>query len=140
MGSSPTVRTSNLAATAGLGELVGEAAGLAHPLYALSPGGAVATAERVAALRPLIDEAVAGTDVDPDVLARAQAESWSFGDALRGIIFPELGEGLVPIPEIVADLQKRGYDGWYVLEQDTTHKHPRDAAAINLRYIQGLTA
>lgn len=44
------------------------AAGLAHPLYALSPGGAVATAERVAALRPLIDEAVAGTDVDPDVL------------------------------------------------------------------------
>ena len=79
-------------------------------------------------------------DVDPDVLARAQAESWSFGDALRGIIFPELGEGLVPIPEIVADLQKRGYDGWYVLEQDTTHKHPRDAAAINLRYIQGLTA
>ena len=32
----------------------------------------------------------------------------------------------------------RGYDGWYVLEQDTTHKHPKDAAATNLRYIRGL--
>lgn len=77
-------------------------------------------------------------DVDPTVLARAQEERWSFGDALRGIIFPELGDGLVPIPEIVADLQRRGYDGWYVLEQDTTHKHPKDAAAINLEYVQGL--
>ncbi|MDO5627587.1 MAG: TIM barrel protein [Mobilicoccus sp.] len=78
-------------------------------------------------------------DVDADVLARAQAEQWSFGDALRGIIFPELGDGLVPIPEIVADLERRGYDGWYVLEQDTTRKHPKDAAAINLTYVQGLT-
>ncbi len=43
------------------------AAGLAHVLYAKSPGGAVATAKRVAALRPRIERA-AGDRVDPDVL------------------------------------------------------------------------
>lgn len=77
-------------------------------------------------------------DVDPDVLAQAREGEWSFGDALRAIIFPELGEGIVPIREILAALQERGYDGWCVLEQDTTHKDPKDAARINLEYVQGL--
>ena len=44
------------------------ARGLAHPLYAFSPGGAVASAARVAAYRPQIEAATRGTDVDPDVL------------------------------------------------------------------------
>ena len=77
-------------------------------------------------------------DVDPEVLRRAKDEKWSFGDALRGIIFPELGDGLVDIPGIVKWLQETGYDGWVVLEQDTTHKHPKDAARINLEYVQSL--
>lgn len=77
-------------------------------------------------------------DVDPEVLRRAKDEQWSFGDALRGIIFPELGNGLVDIPGIVKWLQETGYDGWVVLEQDTTHKHPKDAARINLEYVQSL--
>jgi hypothetical protein len=44
------------------------AAGTAHPLFSQSPGGATATAARVAAYRPLIDKAVAGTGIDPDLL------------------------------------------------------------------------
>lgn len=77
-------------------------------------------------------------DVDPRVLARAKAEGWSFGDALRQIIFPELGTGLVDIAGIVHWLADHDYDGWLVLEQDTTHRLPKDAAAINLRYVQSL--
>lgn len=42
--------------------------GFAHPLYALVPGGAIASAERTARYRPLIDEAADGTDIDPDDL------------------------------------------------------------------------
>jgi hypothetical protein len=42
--------------------------GEAHVLYSRSPGGIVATAERVARLRPLIDDATSGTDVDPTML------------------------------------------------------------------------
>ena len=79
-------------------------------------------------------------DVDPEVLRRAQDEQWSFGYALRGIIFPELGDGLVDIAGVVRWLGDHGYDGWIVLEQDTTHKHPKDAARINREYVEKLLA
>jgi soluble lytic murein transglycosylase-like protein len=44
------------------------AAGNAHLLYALSPGGAAASAARTARWRPLIDRAAHDAGVDPDVL------------------------------------------------------------------------
>jgi hypothetical protein len=44
------------------------AAGNANVLYTKSPGGALATAERVARWRPLIDAAVKGTHIDPSLL------------------------------------------------------------------------
>jgi Transglycosylase SLT domain len=43
-------------------------AGSDHVLFVKSPGGALATAGRVAALGPLIDRATAGTNVDPSIL------------------------------------------------------------------------
>lgn len=43
-------------------------AGEANALYIKSPGGALASAARVAAWRPLIDQAVAGTGIDPNLL------------------------------------------------------------------------
>jgi hypothetical protein len=39
-----------------------------HVLYVKSPGGALATAARVARFRPLIDQAVAGTGLDPSMV------------------------------------------------------------------------
>ncbi|WP_168582680.1 TIM barrel protein [Gephyromycinifex aptenodytis] len=77
-------------------------------------------------------------DVDPEVLRKAKAEQWSFGDALRGIIFPELGDGLVDIKGVVSWLQEHDYNGWVVLEQDTTHRAPKDAARINREYVQSI--
>ncbi|MFL5884616.1 MAG: transglycosylase SLT domain-containing protein, partial [Thermoleophilaceae bacterium] len=44
------------------------AAGLSHVLYAKSPGGAIATARRVAAFRPQIQKAAAAGHADPNVL------------------------------------------------------------------------
>lgn len=43
-------------------------AGEGHVLFTASPGGAVATAARVSALRPAIDAAARGTGVDPSLL------------------------------------------------------------------------
>jgi hypothetical protein len=43
-------------------------AGSDHVLFTKSPGGALATAARVAAFRPLIDQATAGTNIDPSIL------------------------------------------------------------------------
>ena len=44
------------------------AAGNSHLLYALSPGGVVASAERTARWRPLVERAADQADVDPDTL------------------------------------------------------------------------
>ncbi len=44
------------------------AAGNSHLLYALSPGGVVASAERTARWRPLIERAAAPAHLDPDML------------------------------------------------------------------------
>ncbi len=44
------------------------AAGNSHPLYALSPGGVVASAERTARWRDLVEDAAAEAGVDPDTL------------------------------------------------------------------------
>ena len=61
------------------------ASGLAHVLFAKSPGGAVASAERVAAWRPLVEAAATNGGVDPDKLeAIVFLESAGRPDALAG--------------------------------------------------------
>jgi Transglycosylase SLT domain len=60
-------------------------AGNANVLYQKSPGGVLATAARVAAWRPLIDRAVAGTGIDPSLLeALVFVESAGDPDAIVG--------------------------------------------------------
>ena len=47
--------------------------GLAHVLYTKSPGGALVAAERTASFRPLVGQAAAGSDIDPDLLRRSSS-------------------------------------------------------------------
>jgi soluble lytic murein transglycosylase-like protein len=67
-------------------ELIARAtAGNAHVLFAKSPGGVVATAARVAAYRPLINRASAGTGIDPSLLeALVFVESAGRPDVVAG--------------------------------------------------------
>jgi hypothetical protein len=67
-------------------ELVARAtAGEGHVLFAKSPGGAIATARRVAAFRSMIDAATAGTGVDPDTVEGiVYLESAGVPDAIAG--------------------------------------------------------
>jgi hypothetical protein len=60
-------------------------AGEAHVLFTKSPGGAIATAARVAAYRALINSVTAGTGVDPGVLEGiVYVESAGRPDAIAG--------------------------------------------------------
>lgn len=79
-------------------------------------------------------------DVDPTVLAAAQREGWSFGQALKRYIFPALGSGMVDLPAIVSALRDGAYDGWVVLEQDTTPDDPMTVARANREYLESLLA
>jgi hypothetical protein len=75
------------------------AAGTAHPLYTRSPGGAVATAERVARWRPQVEAAARTAHVDPDLLeGLVFLESAGRDNALAGPV-----EGAAGLTQILAE-------------------------------------
>jgi hypothetical protein len=75
------------------------AAGTAHVLYARSPGGAAATAERVARWRPQVEAAARQAGVAPDTLeALVFLESAGREDAMAGDT-----EGAVGLTQILAE-------------------------------------
>lgn len=81
-------------------ELVRRAAsGTAHALYARSPGGATATAERVDRWRPQVEDAAAEARVDPDLFeALVFLESAGRENAMAGDT-----EGAVGLTQILAE-------------------------------------
>lgn len=65
-------------------------------------------------------------DVRAPVARRLREGALDLVGATREGLFCALGDGDVPVAEVVGALEEQGYDGWYVLEQDTT----LDSAAI----------
>jgi inosose dehydratase len=59
-------------------------------------------------------------DVDLASAERLQKGELSLMAATEKGLFKPLGRGDVPIDQIVTHLERSGYDGWYVLEQDTS--------------------
>ena len=58
-------------------------------------------------------------DVDESWAARVRSGAASYTEAVRAGMYRPLGKGDVDIAAIVGTLESRGYDGWYVMEQDT---------------------
>ncbi len=58
-------------------------------------------------------------DVDATWARRVRSGEVTYTDAVRQGMYRPLGQGDVDIAAIVGSLEAAGYDGWYVLEQDT---------------------
>jgi inosose dehydratase len=58
-------------------------------------------------------------DVDRDLARRVATRELSFKEAASRGVFRPLGDGDVDVGEVVGRLERSGYRGWYVLEQDT---------------------
>lgn len=58
-------------------------------------------------------------DVDADLAAAVQAGTLSYTEAVRRGMYTPLGAGDVDIAGIVTALRSNGFDGWFVMEQDT---------------------
>jgi inosose dehydratase len=85
---------------------------------------------------PLITH-VHAKDVDPAVLARLRrGEIAGFGDAVRERLFTELGNGALDLPGVVQALGAIGFEGWIMVEQDSSWLPPDEAAAIGLRALR----
>lgn len=58
-------------------------------------------------------------DVDAALAARVQSGELTYTEAVAQGMYRPLGQGDVDIAGIVSVLRDNGFDGWYVLEQDT---------------------
>ena len=76
-------------------------------------------------------------DVDSDVLARVRTRDViGLGDAVRNRIFTELGRGALDLDGVLRGLDRIGYDGWLMVEQDSSWLRPAEAAAIGRRVLE----
>jgi inosose dehydratase len=57
-------------------------------------------------------------DVDLETLRRIHAAGQGLEEAWRAGVFCELGQGQAEVDACLAELRRRGYDGWIVVEQD----------------------
>lgn len=58
-------------------------------------------------------------DIDAGLAGRVRCGELSYTGAVRAGMYRPLGQGDIDIAAIVHRLESAGYDGWYVLEQDT---------------------
>ena len=58
-------------------------------------------------------------DVDAASAARVRAGEVTFRNAVKTGLFRPLGSGDVDVGGVISALEAAGYQGWYVLEQDT---------------------
>lgn len=57
-------------------------------------------------------------DVRVNLAEQVRAGTLSYGEAVRRGLYAPLGDGDVDVAALVQILEKGGYEGWYVLEQD----------------------
>jgi inosose dehydratase len=79
-------------------------------------------------------------DCEPLVAARAREQAWDYQTALKFGLFCELGKGSVDFAGLLRDLEKTGYDGWIVVEQDVLPAMgaPLDSARRNRDYLRDI--
>ena len=84
-------------------------------------------------------------DVNEALAARVREGELSYTDAVRAGMYRPLGQGDADIAGIVATLESRGYDGWYVMEQDTVlDGEPKGAGPVEdviagAEFLKGLS-
>lgn len=87
-------------------------------------------------------------DVRMELVPTLLDRSTSIMEAVRAGIFPPLGQGDLDLAEVVLALERAGYEGWYVIEQDTaiTGDLPRpgagpvDDVGASMRYLTDVVA
>ena len=79
-------------------------------------------------------------DCEESIAAKSRLEGWDYFQSVQNGVFCELGRGCVDFPAIAAELKKREYDGWIVVEQDVLPGmgSPLEAATRNREFIAGL--
>jgi inosose dehydratase len=83
-------------------------------------------------------------DCKAKVLAEARRNRWTFEEAIEHKVFTVIGQGDIDFPEFFRTLEKNGYAGWSVVEQDVKFGDaticPAESVAASLKYLQGVVS
>jgi inosose dehydratase len=79
-------------------------------------------------------------DYQPEIGKQGAKEGWDYFQSVSAGVFCELGKGDVDFPALLAGLDKLGYEGWGVVEQDVLPGmgHPRESAQRNREYLASI--
>jgi inosose dehydratase len=77
-------------------------------------------------------------DVDGSVLETLRRERLGFEDGIRRRIFTELGRGLLDVPALLAALRDIDYNGWLMVEQDSSWLAAGESARVSRDYLRTL--
>jgi len=77
-------------------------------------------------------------DIDVSVLERLRKERLGFTIGIRQRVFTELGRGCLDVPGLLGALRDIGYDGWLMVEQDSTWLPPAESARTSRDYLRSL--
>ena len=79
-------------------------------------------------------------DCAPDIAARSRVEGWDGVTSVGHGVFCELGKGGVPFPAVRDALDRAGYGGWIVVEQDVLPGMgaPKESARRNREYLASI--
>ena len=79
-------------------------------------------------------------DFEPNIGKKSAEQGWNYFESVRNGVFCELGKGGVDFPALVQELNRMGYDGWGVVEQDVLPGmgKPKESAERNRAYLRTL--
>jgi inosose dehydratase len=77
-------------------------------------------------------------DVDGIVLDELRRQCLGFDDGIRRRVFTELGRGLLDVPALLQALREIDYDGWLMVEQDSSWLAPAECARTSRAYLRTL--
>lgn len=79
-------------------------------------------------------------DCNGELLARARGEAWGYTQAVNARLFCELGRGVVDLPAVFSELQRIGYSGWVVVEDEVAPGTgiPLESACRDREFLRGL--
>ena len=77
-------------------------------------------------------------DCQPRVARRSRQEGWDYFRSVREGVFCELGQGEVNFTGLLAELERTGYAGWIVVEQDVLPGmgSPLESARRNREFLR----
>jgi inosose dehydratase len=79
-------------------------------------------------------------DCHPGIAEQSRTEGWDYFTSVGKGVFCELGKGAVNFPAVKQELEKLGFDGWIVVEQDVLPGmgKPKDSAQRNREYLKSI--